>query len=87
MPGGLPGEILKPRIDWRIDQGNPLQCDLENLAKIFYEFYHRFNYYKDWKIKTIVKFRFSYGRKIFKQINCSVEEIWKVALHNGMEIS
>ena len=54
MPGGLPGEILKLRIDRQIDQGNPLQCDLENLAKIFYEFYHRFNYYKDWKIKTIV---------------------------------
>ena len=54
MPGGLPGEILKLRIDRRIDQGNPLQCDLENLAKIFYEFYHRFNYNKDWKIKTIV---------------------------------
>ena len=46
MPGGLPGEILKLRIDRRIDQGNPLQCDLENLAKIFYEFYHRSNYYK-----------------------------------------
>ena len=54
MPRGLPGEILQLRIDRRIDQGNPLQCDLENLAKIFYEFYHRFNYYKDWKIKTIV---------------------------------
>ena len=46
MPRGLPGEILNLRIDRRIDQGNPLQCDLENLAKIFYEFYHRSNYYK-----------------------------------------
>ena len=46
MPGGLPGEILKLRIDRRIDQGNPLQCNLENLVKIFNEFYHRINYYK-----------------------------------------
>ena len=33
--------------------------------------------FKEWKIKSC-KLRFSYGRKRFKQISCSVEGIWKV---------
>lgn len=33
--------------------------------------------FKDWKIKNC-KLRFSYGRKRFKQIRCSVGGIWKV---------
>ena len=36
-----------------------------------------FKKFKDWKIKNC-KLRFSYGRKRFKQIRCSVGGIWKV---------
>ena len=83
--------MLKFRIDGRITHGNPLQCNLENECYHGFSHYKLWSWckhifllycgllqkFKDWKIKNC-KLRFSYGRKRFKQIRCSVGGIWKV---------
>ena len=83
--------MLKFRIDGRITHGNPLQCNLENECYHGFSHYKLWSWckhifllycgllqkFKDWKIKNF-KLRFSYGRKRFKQIRCSVGGIWKV---------
>ena len=83
--------MLKFRTDGRITHGNPLQCNLENECYHGFSHYKLWSWckhifllycgllqkFKDWKIKNC-KLRFSYGRKRFKQIRCSVGGIWKV---------